>query len=124
MCCFKRSENIQKRGWTRQICDSQSAVGILQLGWENKSYKKTAMDIQQSLNILIRDGTEVKIQWSPGHANIRGNEIRVGRSKPPPVLTGGFNRLKPPWSILPKVVNSGQYSPKWSILVRVVNWKF
>ena len=34
---------------------------------------------------------------------------RVGRSKPPPVLTGGFNRLKPPWSILPKVVNSGQY---------------
>ena len=49
---------------------------------------------------------------------------RVGRSKPPPVLTGGFNRLKPPWSILPKVVNSGQYSAKWSILVRVVNWKF
>ena len=49
---------------------------------------------------------------------------RVGWSKPPPVLTSGFNRLKLPWSILPKVVNSGQYSPKWSILVRVVNWKF
>ena len=48
----------------------------------------------------------------------------VGRSKPPLVLTGGFNRLKPPWSILPNVVNSGQYSPKWSILVRVVNLKF
>ena len=48
------------------FCDSQSAVGIrfLQLGWENKSYKKTAMNIQQSLNILERDGTEVKIQWS------------------------------------------------------------
>ena len=57
------------------FCDSQSAVGILQLGWENKSYKKTAMDIQQSLNILERDVTEVKIQWSPGHANIRGNEM-------------------------------------------------
>ena len=28
-----------------------------------------------SLNILERDGTEVKIQWSPGHANIRGNEM-------------------------------------------------
>ena len=25
--------------------DNQSAAGILQLGWENKSYKKTAMDI-------------------------------------------------------------------------------
>ena len=31
--------------------------------------------IQQSLNILESDGTEVKIQWSPGHANIRGNEM-------------------------------------------------
>ena len=38
--------------------------------------------------------------------------------------TPGFNRLKQPWSVLSKVVNSGQYSPKWSILVRVVNWKF
>ena len=25
--------------------------------------------------------------------------IKVGRSKPPPVLTSGFNRLKPPRSI-------------------------
>ena len=33
------------------------------------------MDIQESLNILERDGTEVKIQWSPGHANIRGNDM-------------------------------------------------
>ena len=37
---------------------------------------------------------------------------KVGRLKPPPVLTGGFNRLKPPQSVLPKVVNTGQY---WSI---------
>ena len=40
------------------FCDSQSAMGILQLGWESKSYN--AMDIQQSLNILIRDWTMVK----------------------------------------------------------------
>ena len=32
---------------------------------------------------------------------------KVGRSKPPPVLTSGFNRLKPPRSIC----------QKWSILV-------
>ena len=55
--------------------DSQSATGILQLGWENKSYKKTAVGIQQSLNMLEKDGINVNIQWSPGHANIRGNEI-------------------------------------------------
>ena len=40
---------------------------------------------------------------------------KVGRSKPPPVLTSGFNRLKPPWSISQEVVNTGQYESKWSI---------
>ena len=35
-------------------------------------------------------------------------DIKVGRLKPPPVLTSGFNRLKPSRSILPKVVNTGQ----------------
>ena len=57
------------------FCDSQSAVGILHLGWDNKSYKKIAMNIQQSLNTLEESGAHVKIQWSPGHANIQGNEI-------------------------------------------------
>ena len=40
---------------------------------------------------------------------------KVGRSKPPPVLTGGFNQLKPPRSICQKVVNTGQYESEWSI---------
>ena len=40
---------------------------------------------------------------------------KVGRSKPPPVLTSGFNRLKPPRSICQKVVNTGQYKSEWSI---------
>ena len=40
---------------------------------------------------------------------------KVGRSKPPPVLTSGFNRLKPPRSISSKVVNTGQYESEWSI---------
>ena len=40
---------------------------------------------------------------------------KVGRSKPPPVLTSCFNRLKPPWSICQKVVNTGQYESEWSI---------
>ena len=40
---------------------------------------------------------------------------KVGQSKPPPVLTGGFNRLKPPRSICQKVVNIGQYEYEWLI---------
>ena len=75
------------------------------------------------LSFLLTYGLEV-VTTASDKRHMRADHNRVGRSKPPPVLTGGFNRLKPPWSILPKVVNSGQYSPKWSILVRVVNWKF
>ena len=40
---------------------------------------------------------------------------KVGRSKPPPVLTSGFNRLKPPWSLSQKVVNTGQYESRSSV---------
>lgn len=54
--------------------DSQSAVGILQLGWENKTHKKTGADTLQLIKNLQACGTEVQIQWSPGHANIIGNE--------------------------------------------------
>ena len=54
--------------------DSQTSVGILQLGWENKTHKKTSSDIQQIMNDLLQAGTEVKIQWSPGQADIPGNE--------------------------------------------------
>ena len=32
-----------------------------------------------------------------------------------PILTGGFNRLKPPPSICQKVVNTGQYESERSI---------
>ena len=40
---------------------------------------------------------------------------KVGRLKPPLVLTTGFDWLKPPWSICQKVVNTGQYESEWSI---------
>ena len=48
--------------------------------------------------------------------------IKVGRLKPPLVLTRGFNRLKPPWSICQKVVNTGQYESEWSI--EIFKWPF
>ena len=36
--------------------------------------------------------------------------------------TPGFNRLKPPWSICQKVVNTGQYESEWSI--EIFKWPF
>ena len=52
--------------------DSQSAVGILTLGWSNSSHKKTAEDIRRLMSDLDKSRLEVSI---PGHADIRGNCI-------------------------------------------------
>ena len=41
---------------------------------------------------------------------------KVGWLKPPPVLTSGYNQLKLPRSILPKVVHTGQ------LKTLVVDW--
>ena len=52
-------------------------------------------------------------------------DSKVGWSKPLPVLTSGFNRLKPPRSICQKVVNTGQYESEWSIenfIGRFLRW--
>ena len=57
------------------LSDSQSAVGILSLGWSNSSHKKTAEDIKRLISDLEKSGLEVSIKWTPGHADIRGNCI-------------------------------------------------
>ena len=55
--------------------DSQSAVGILTLGWAATSHKKAVEDIKLLISDLERSGLEISIQWTPGHADIRGNCI-------------------------------------------------
>ena len=55
--------------------DSQSAVGILTLGWENKSQTSVVFEIKQIMDILKRQNVEIDINWTPGHAEITGNEI-------------------------------------------------
>ena len=57
-----------------------------------------------------------------GHSFQTLGPSKVGRSKPPPILTSGFNRLKPPRSISQKVVNTGQYESEWSI--EFFKWRF
>ena len=55
--------------------DSQSAVGILTLGWENKSHTSAIFEIKQAMEILKSQNVTVEINWTPGHAEIAGNEI-------------------------------------------------
>lgn len=57
------------------MSDSQSAVGILTLGWESTNYKQTVKDTMVAIKDLQDRGVETKIEWTPGHANIEGNEI-------------------------------------------------
>ncbi|MCG7878799.1 MAG: reverse transcriptase domain-containing protein [Candidatus Thiodiazotropha endolucinida] len=55
--------------------DSQSAIGILTLGWQNKSHKAVIAEINQILTTLNKDQIQINLKWTPGHADISGNEI-------------------------------------------------
>ena len=55
--------------------DSQSAVGILTLGWTATSHKKAVEDIKLLFSDLEKSSLEINIKWTPGHADIRGNCI-------------------------------------------------
>ena len=56
------------------LSDSQSAVGILTLGWKSTNYMDLVTDIKEHIASLVRNGLETKILWTPGHADIAGNE--------------------------------------------------
>ena len=55
--------------------DSQSAIGILSLGWEATSHKTTVKQVKHSIFKLKQSGVDLEISWTPGHADIRGNEL-------------------------------------------------
>ena len=57
------------------FCDSQSAVGILTLGWKDTSYKDVVSDIKLGIDTLKEKGAPTQIDWTPGHSAIAGNKI-------------------------------------------------
>ncbi|MEW8548403.1 MAG: ribonuclease H family protein, partial [Candidatus Thiodiazotropha sp.] len=54
--------------------DSQSAVGLLTLGWTPSSYQGTISQIKKQMDDIKQKGLYLDIQWTPGHADIAGNE--------------------------------------------------
>ena len=54
--------------------DSQCAIGHLTLGWEPNSHKATISEVKSDIQKLVDSGVEVEISWTPGHADIKGNE--------------------------------------------------
>ena len=54
---------------------SQSAVELLTLGWEVKTYKQTIADTKNLISYFTNKHIQVQIERTPGHANIHGNDI-------------------------------------------------
>ena len=50
--------------------DSQSAVGILTLGWENMSHTSAIFEVKQVMEILKSQNVTVELNWTPDHAEI------------------------------------------------------
>ena len=56
------------------LSDSQSSIGVLNLGWDPTQHKFTAKDILTKMKLIKRRGIDIDIQLTPGHAEIKGNE--------------------------------------------------
>ena len=55
--------------------DCQSAVGLLTLGWIPSSYQGPINQIKKQTDGLKQKGIRLDIVWTPGPADIAGNEI-------------------------------------------------
>jgi ribonuclease HI len=55
--------------------DSQTAIGILTLHWKIENHKRITLEILDKMKRIQKNGIEIKIHWTPGHANVNGNEI-------------------------------------------------
>ena len=61
--------------------DSQSDVGLLTLGWTPSSYQGMINQTKQLIDILKQKGLEIDIAWTPGHADVAGNQINWQRQR-------------------------------------------
>ena len=69
--CKAQGEGISK---VHIFSDSQSAVGQLTLGWAANSHKTTVQEVIREKQKLEEKKITVEVSWSPGHADIKGND--------------------------------------------------
>ena len=67
-CKVKRNSDFRR---IHIFSDSQSGVGQLTLA---KLHKISTMEVKSEISKLHDCDAEVELSWSPGHANIKGNE--------------------------------------------------
>ena len=56
----------------RIFSDSQSAVGILSMGWKGNSHRGIILEIKKIMRVLVN--TTIEVLWTPGHAGLQGND--------------------------------------------------
>ena len=59
----------------RLFSDSQTALGIITLNWDYKNYAEVVRRIKDCIQQLECDGWTVSMFWTPGHADVQGNEV-------------------------------------------------
>lgn len=122
--------------------DSQSAIGQLTLGWEASSHKVTVHEVETEIKKLENSNTIVEISWTPGHADIKGNEYADKLAKEaaleakdkenlPPVISfgdvkvaakkSGFVRWQEMWDKSERGRHLFQHRPKVDFKFRYFN---
>ena len=72
---IKKEVGRKQFAGVKRFSDSQSVVGLLILGWTPASYKGTINQVKKQMEELRKKGLSLNIDWTPGHADIAGNEI-------------------------------------------------
>ena len=57
------------------LSDIQTALGIITLSWDYKNYADVVRRIKDYIQLLEGDGWTVSMFWTPGHADVQGNEV-------------------------------------------------
>jgi ribonuclease HI len=58
----------------------------LQLLWKIENHKRITLEILDKMKRIQKNGIEIKIRWTPGHANVNGNEIADRLAKEAAIL--------------------------------------
>ncbi len=67
----RKKDEIQK---IEIFSDSQSAIGAIQLNWTVENHKQLVFSLKTKIKQLRNKGIETEIHWTPGHAEVAGNE--------------------------------------------------
>jgi hypothetical protein len=73
---YRSTRNKKKNRTTYNIFgQSNSNWNTNTLHWKIENHKRITLEILDKMKRIQKNGIEIKIHWTPGHANVNGNEI-------------------------------------------------